>query len=109
MKYIINNSEWEIKEISNAEINILCSSDKKETFTHGTTQYDCNTIFINEDTHNKKKTLYHELTHCFMYEFGHNQWDKNFNNEDVCEIVASSHEIIHKIVKDYLESKGNKI
>lgn len=106
MKYIINNSEWEIKEISNAEINILCSSDKKETFTHGTTQYDCNTIFINEDTHNKKKTLYHELTHCFMYEFGHNQWDKNFNNEDVCEIVASSHEIIHKIVKDYLESKG---
>ena len=105
MKFKMNNSDWEIKEISNAEMNILISSDKQETFTHGTTQYDCNTIFINEETPNKKNTLYHELTHCFMYEYGHNQWQKEFNNEDVCEIVASSHDIIHDIVEEYFSPK----
>ncbi len=101
MKFKMNNSDWEIKEISNAEMNVLVPSDKQETFTHGTTQYDCNTIFINEDTPNKKKTLYHELTHCFMYEYGHSQWNKEFDNEDVCEIMASSHDIIHEIVEEY--------
>ena len=101
MKFKMNDSDWEIKEISNAEMNVLVSSDKQETFTHGTTQYDCNTIFINKETPNKKKTLYHELTHCFMYEYGHNQWNKEFDNEDVCEIMASSHDMIHEIVEEY--------
>lgn len=105
MKFKMNNSEWEIKEISNAEMNVIASSDKRETFTHGMTQYDCNTIFINEETVNKKKTLYHELTHCFMSEYGHNQWTKEFNYEDVCEIVASSHDIIHEIVEEYFKEK----
>lgn len=102
MKFKMNNSEWQIKEISNAEMNILVDSDMKDTFTHGTTQYDKNIIYINKETKNKKKTLYHELTHCFMYEFGHNQQeDKTFNYEDVCEICACSHDIIHEIVDKY--------
>lgn len=105
MKFKMNDMEWEIKEISNAEMNIIASSDKKETFTHGTTQYDCNVIYINKETVNKKRTLCHELTHCFMYECGHNQWNKEFNHEDVCEICACSHDIIHKIVEDYFKAK----
>lgn len=101
MKFKINDHEWEIKEISNADMNIMCGSDKIETFAHGSTNYADMIIYINEDTKNKKTTLYHELCHCFMYEFGHNQQHKEFNYEDVCEICASSHEILHKIVESY--------
>ena len=107
MKFIINNDEWEIKEINNAEMNIMCGSDKRETFTHGSTQYSDQVIYLNSETPNKRKTLCHELTHCFMYEYGHNQQEKEYNNEDVCEICACSHNIIHEIVEDYFK-EGNK-
>ena len=105
MTFEINDDKWQIKEINNAEMNILCGSDKKETFTHGTTVYSENTIYINEDTPNKRKTLFHELMHLYMYEYGHNQWNKEFNNEDVCEISASSHDFIHDVVEEYFNSK----
>lgn len=101
MEFKINNSNWEIKEISNSEMNMMESSDLKDTFTHGTTQYDKNIIYLNKESANKRKTLYHELTHCFMYEFGHNQHEKEFNNEDVCEICACSHDLIHEISEQY--------
>lgn len=103
MKFKINNNQWEIKIISNAEMNIMYSSDLKETFIHGITRYDELVIYINQLAPDKRKTLYHELTHCFMYEFGHNQQEKEYNNEDVCEINACSHDIIHAIVEDYFK------
>ena len=106
MKFKMNGREWTIEVISNAEMNILCGSDLRETFTHGSTQYSELVIYLNEAAPDKRKILYHELTHCFMYEFGHNQHQKEFNNEDVCEISACSHDIIHKIVEDYF--KGDK-
>lgn len=101
MKFKINDSEWEIKEIDNEKMNII--ENNSFDFIHGTTRFSENIIYINEDTPNKRRTLIHELTHCFMYEYGHNQWDKSFNNEDVCEISASSHDLIHKIVEDYFK------
>lgn len=103
MKFKINNDEWEIKEISNADMNIMVSSDKKETFTHGTTQYDEFIIYLNREGKGKRKTLIHELTHCLLFEYGHNQGEKEFNYEDVCEISASFHDMIHKIVEDYFK------
>ena len=108
MNFIINGDEWQIKEISNAEMNIMYGSDKKETFTHGTTQYSDQIIYLNTETPNKRKTLYHELTHCFMYEYGHNQNEKEFNNEDVCEINAQSHDIIKDISDRYFKKVTKK-
>ena len=108
MKFIMNNSEWEIKEISNAEMNIIDNSDKISTFTHGTTEYSNNIVYINSESPSKRKTLYHELMHVFLYEYGHNPFleDKTYHYEDVCEISACSHDIIHEIVEKYFkESK----
>lgn len=101
MNFTMNNQIWEIKEISNAEMNIICGSDLGQTFTHGVTRYSEFRIYINDIAPDKKTTLYHELMHCFMYEFGHNQQDRIFNNEDICEISACSHDIIHKIVENW--------
>lgn len=59
-----------------------------------------------KDQANIIKTLKHELTHVWLYEYGHNQNDeKTFTYEDVCEIVASSNDFINETVKVYLKQK----
>lgn len=99
----MNTHQWEIKEISNAEMNTFASSDNTNTFTHGITIYRDLIVYLNEETKSKRVTLLHELTHVFMYEFGHNQTEKEYGYEDVCEIVACCHDIIHKIIEDYFK------
>lgn len=101
MKFEMNNSKWEIKEITNDKMKEYADSDLKNTFTHGITVYSENMIYINKLSPNKKRTLYHELVHCYTYEFGFNPFDKQFSLEDVCEISASSSDIVNKIIQDY--------
>ena len=101
MKFKMNDNEWEIKEISNAEINDMFGENG---YTDGVTNYTHHIIYINNDILDKKRTLYHELMHCFLYEYGHNQnADKSFSYDDVCEVSACSHDMIHKIVEDYFK------
>ena len=45
------------------------------------------------------KTLIHELTHVWLYENGHNQSEKQFNNEDVCEVLANSYDFIYDVLQ----------
>lgn len=101
MKFKMNSSEWEIRIISNEEMGKKSDSDLINTFTHGLTVYNENTIYLNELAPNKKRTLYHELVHCYTYEFGLNPFEKQFSLEDVCEICASSNDIVNKIIQDY--------
>ena len=103
MKFKMNDREWEIKEISDEEMSIKEGYDTTEEFVHGITKYSENRIYINSATPNKEKTLYHELVHCYTYEYGLNPFNKKFTIEDVCEICACSHEIIDKIVKEYFK------
>lgn len=102
MNFEINSDKWKIKMISDAEVNKLVDNKENE-FTHGFTDYKTLTIYLNEEAPNYKKTLYHELTHVYMYESGNVQWDKTFNNEDICEICSCSHEFVHEVVEHYLK------
>lgn len=98
---MLNGSIWEIKMISNDEM--MSRVNNMEGFTHGLTEYSQNIIYINESTPAIKRALYHELLHCWLYEHGHNQFEgKRFNNEDLCEISACSHDIIDELAKDFL-------
>ncbi len=49
----------------------------------------------------KKKTLYHELMHCYIWCYMHEV--NNLNEEDICNISANSHDIINKIVNKYFK------
>lgn len=104
MKFKMNSNVWKIKEISNEDMNKL-TGGKEDCFTHGTTEYDSMTIYLNKKVLNKRATLYHELCHCYLYEYGHNQWNRKFEYEDVCEIVSTSHNIIHDIVEKYFKGE----
>ena len=102
MKFKINNTEWTIEEVDEATIN----NEMKSDGTLGVTIYKTQTIMLLKDQANIIKTLKHELTHVWLYEYGHNQNDdKTFSYEDVCEIVASSNDFINEIVEQYINKK----
>lgn len=100
MKFKINNIEWTIEEVDEATIN----NEMKCEGTLGVTIYKIQKIMLLKDQANIIKTLKHELTHVWLYEYGHNQNDdKTFSYEDVCEIVASINDFINEIVQAYLK------
>lgn len=101
MKFKINNTEWEIKVVDEATIN----NEMKQDGTLGVTIYKTQEILLLENQANIIKTLKHELTHVWLYEYGHNQSEKEFNCEDICEIVASSNDFINEIVEKYIQDK----
>lgn len=104
MKFSINNTEWTIKVVDEATIN----NEMKQDGTLGVTIYKTQEILLLENQANIIKTLKHELTHVWLYEYGHNQEDeKKYSCEDVCEIIASSNEFINDIVKQYINSETN--
>jgi hypothetical protein len=99
MKFKINNTEWLIEEVDEATIN----NEMKSDGTLGVTIYRTQTIMLLKDQANIIKTLKHELTHVWLYEYGHNQNDdKTFSYEDVCEVVASSNDFINEVIKEYV-------
>lgn len=102
LKFMINNTEWTIKEVSEAEIN----NEMKNDYTLGVTIYKTQEILLLENQASLIKTLKHELTHVWLYEYGHRQDDeKKFDYEDICEIVASSNDFINEVVEQYMGIK----
>jgi len=104
MKFKINNTEWIIKEVDEATIN----NESKQDSVVGLTIYKTQEILLLENQANIIKTLKHELCHVWLYEYGHNQEEKEFNCEDVCEIVASSNDFINEVIGQYM-NKGKTI
>lgn len=106
MKFKINNTEWAIKSVDEATIN----NEMKQEGTLGVTIYKTQEILLLENQANIIKTLKHELTHVWLYEYGHNQNDdKTFDYEDVCEIVASSNDFINEVVEQYENKSKTKL
>lgn len=97
MKFKINNTEWIIKEVNEAIIN----NEVKQDEILGLTIYKTQEILLLESQANIIKTLKHELVHVWLYEYGHNQQEKEFNCEDICEIVASSNDFINEVIEEY--------
>lgn len=119
MKISMNGIEYEIREISEKEYKeyrkeedekLCCEiTDTTKGAYFGATHNYPNIIFIEEDLpiDRKRRVLIHELTHCYIAEYITHE-DKQYSEEDIADISANSHDIIHKIVEDYLESKGEK-
>ena len=75
IEFEINNSKWIILFVSYDELN----KENNIQDTVGLTVYKNNTIYIADDVSGIEKTLKHELTHCWLWEYGHNQEDRQFN------------------------------
>lgn len=108
MKFKINNDEWTIEEMEKDKLKEMYEKETKEKtyFVFGVTIKSKHIIYINKDIceSQKNKTLKHELTHCYIWEYGlYNVMD--VNEEVICDIVASSNDFINEVVKDYFNKK----
>jgi Zn-dependent peptidase ImmA (M78 family) len=106
MKFKINNRQWEIKEVeSDFLLKKYKEYDEQALYCFGMTKYEIQTIFINKDMNKevKKQTLYHELMHCYIWSYANIH--SEYTEEELCDLSSNSHDIIHKIVEEYLVEK----
>src|SRR5699024_3595636 len=103
MKFKMNNMEWEIKEFSQEEIKKIQNTRKAKEEENvksvdsryfGVTYHDDLLIILDKDIAKdvKRKTLIHELTHCFIGCYITHQ-EKNYDEEMVADIVSNSYDI----------------
>lgn len=113
MNFKINGMKWTIKELSQEKIKDIQNKRKNkeeedikntETRYLGITYHDDLKIYLDQDlpVDRKKKTLMHELTHCYIGCYITHQ-EKQYDEEMVADIVSNSHDIIHEIVTKYFK------
>ncbi len=108
MNFNINNNNWTILE---KDTNVMLDKykediDDRATYAFGVTIYPTHEIWINKDMclEQKIRTLKHELTHCFIYNYGlYNV--PSFNEEMVCDLVASINNFINEVVDKYKQKE----
>lgn len=122
MYFKINGHEWIILEVSKEHIEKIYEEkmQDKALYVYGLTKFDNHKIYINSELcHDmKRKTLMHELMHCYIEEYISLSLEE-YDEETMCNISANSHDIIHEIVDTYFNKEitldiecniqGNKI
>lgn len=115
MYFKMNNVTYQIIELSQKDYKTYRKAEDKhvdceETDTNkgvyfGATHCYRNIVFLDKSLpiDRKRKTLIHELTHCYIAEYITHE-ETQFNEELVADISANSHDIIHKIVTEYFDS-----
>lgn len=115
MNFVLNGLNWKIEELSQQEIKSIVNKRKNnddedikstDTMYFGLTYHDKCIIYLDKDLpiDRKKKTLIHELTHCYIGCYITHQ-EKSYDEEMVCDIVSSSFYLIELIVNDYFKEK----
>ena len=100
MKFEINNKIYEIKEVSQEELQK--EQGEIEGTYFGLTIPSKQEIWLWKELkrEQKRQTLLHELFHCYSFNYlTFNAID--FKEDDWADVSANSHDIIHKITEDY--------
>ena len=109
MKFLVNDAEYEIIEVGQEDF-FKTEEEKKDSnfFLWGQSKFDNFKILLYKDlpVGQKRHTLYHELMHIYIKSYFTSENLQNINEEILCDISANSHDIIHKIVEDYLGGKN---
>ena len=110
MEFEINKDKWRIEEKSTKELLDIYKSQYCEDayYVFGVTIKSEHLIYINKEMckDQKIKTLKHELTHCYIWNYGlYNV--PHFNEEMVCDLVSSINDFINEIVNKYFKEVQN--
>lgn len=105
MNFVMNKNIWEIKELSQQEI---CKEKGVEYEPNvgnyfGVTFVKKQLIVLDEDLSStqKRKTLRHELVHCYIGSYISFENINNWNEDQICDLVANSYDIIEEIIDTY--------
>lgn len=106
MQFKMNNIIYTIKEVEQKDFWDY-KGDEQDGYYYGQSHFQTQEVWIDKDLpiENKRKTLYHELTHVYIKEYL-TSGDISPNEETLCDISANSHDIIHEIVGSYF--RGDK-
>ena len=107
MTFEMNNSYYEIKEVSQEELQEEITAET-DGYYYGQTRFRKQQILIDKDLtyERKKKTLYHELMHVYIREYISTR-DIELTEEMLCDVSANAHDIIHEIVEKYFMNTRN--
>lgn len=104
MEFEINNDVWKVYEKDTQTIKDTLNKETESDYTYvfGLTKYSKHEIWINEEMciEQKLKTFKHELTHCYIWNYGLANVP-NFNEEMVCDLVSSLNDFVYKITELY--------
>ena len=105
MEFKINNDTWKIQFKDGKELLDLYKKEYKEEdayYVFGLTRKSEQTIWINSNAVEEQqiKTLKHELTHCFIMEYGL-YYVPHFNEEMACDLVSRSNDFINEVVEKF--------
>ena len=111
-KFSMNNRNWEIIELSQEDMRKTLTKygDKPDGGRYfGLTYLGNRKSYIDKDLclDQKKQTLKHELMHCYIGCYLFND-ERSYTEEDVCNLSANSHDIIHKIVEGYFQNANSE-
>ena len=105
MNFVMNTNIWEIKELSQKEI---CKEKEVEYDPSvgdyfGVTFFKKQLIVLDKDLSitQKRKTLRHELFHCYIGSYISFEDINNWNEDQICDLVANSYDIIEEIINNY--------
>ena len=106
MKFEMNDRIWIIKEVEQStfwEDDGKLEEMTEDEYFFGRTKFNKQEIWLNKEMseEQKRKTLFHELMHCYRGSYLTFATLDNQNEELWCDVSANSHDIIHKIVEDY--------
>lgn len=105
MNFVMNGNTWEIKELSQKDIckekGVEYEPNVGEYF--GVTFFKKQLIVLDKDLSatQKRKTLRHELVHCYIGSYISFEDINNWNEDQICDLVANSYDIIEKIINSY--------
>lgn len=105
MVFTINGNRWTIKEYTNNRM-LSMHEDECAEFLYGMCVYNHKEIQLTKEQciDQKKNTLKHELTHCWLFENGYAFRDE-YKSEEVCHISACSNNFINEIINKYFKRK----
>lgn len=117
MKFEINKCVWKIVELEKDNFyktrkKIIEEEEEAiadEKYIFGFCCYSNHKIYLNKNQCNdeKKRTLIHELIHCWLWSYGASY--TSYGEEALCDTVASSYGFIHEIVEKYFKTKRLRI
>ena len=111
-EFEMNGMTWKILEMSQEEIKSLQNERKAgeeqenvknlTTRYYGITYHDSLQIILDKNLNQerKRRTLCHELIHCYIGSFITHQ-EKTYDEEMVADIASNAHDIIDEIMEYY--------
>lgn len=113
MQFEINGCKWLIQELPQESMKqeMKTRADReledqpvKNGRYFGTTYHDMQIIYLDKELplDRKKKTLIHELTHCYIgCHITH--IDKAYTEEEVCDIVSNAYDFVSNTIEKYFK------